>query len=190
MRSGNSAALIRTKVCIAAAQPAIPVRSLGKALMRSRFVLVLIFCAVLAALPLRAAAQFAPTPVSATTIPAGNQMQAPELVHLLNPSDTQPLILQVGSRIFFAEAHIRGAQFAGPGSQPAGIELLEKTVASSPKHRLIVLYCGCCPWNRCPNVGPAFKRLHELGFTNVKVLYLANNFGDDWVAKGYPTDQK
>jgi rhodanese-related sulfurtransferase len=158
--------------------------------MPSRFVPVLIFCAVLAALPPHAVGQFAPTPIGATTIPAAQLMQAPELVRLLNSSDPQPLILQVGSRIFFAEAHIRGAQFAGPGSQPAGIELLEKTAASSPKGRLIVLYCGCCPWNRCPNVGPAFKRLHELGFTNVKVLYLANNFGDDWMAKGYPTDRK
>jgi hypothetical protein len=35
-------------------------------------------------------------------------------------------------------------------------------------------------------VGPAYKRLHTLGFTNVSVLYLANNFGDDWVNKGYP----
>jgi hypothetical protein len=26
----------------------------------------------------------------------------------------------------------------------------------------------------------------DLGFTNVRVLYLANNFGDDWVNKGYP----
>ncbi len=59
-------------------------------------------------------------------------------------------------------------------------------MASLPKDKQIVLYCGCCPWNRCPNVGPAYKRLHDLGFTNVKVLYIANNFGDDWVNKGYP----
>ena len=69
---------------------------------------------------------------------------------------------------------------------PSGIESLENTVASVPKDKQIVLYCGCCPWNRCPNVGPAYKRLHDLGFTNVKVLYIANNFGDDWVNKGYP----
>jgi hypothetical protein len=27
-----------------------------------------------------------------------------------------------------------------------------------------------------------------MGFTNVKVLYLANNFGADWVDKGYPVE--
>ena len=26
----------------------------------------------------------------------------------------------------------------------------------------------------------------DLGFTEVQVLYIANNFGDDWVNKGYP----
>jgi hypothetical protein len=26
-----------------------------------------------------------------------------------------------------------------------------------------------------------------MGFSNVKVLYVANNFGTDWVDKGYPT---
>jgi hypothetical protein len=51
-----------------------------------------------------------------------------------------------------------------------------------------VLYCGCCPWGRCPNVGPAYKYLYDQGFTNVKVLYMANNFGDDWVAKGYKVE--
>ncbi len=101
----------------------------------------------------------------------------------------QPLILQVGSRIFFTEAHIKGSQYAGAGSQPAGLQMLESTVAKQPKDRFIVLYCGCCPWNHCPNVGPAFERLRDLGFSRVKALYLPNNFGDDWVAKGYPTDR-
>ena len=71
----------------------------------------------------------------------------------------------------------------------AGLALLEKAVSLLPKSKFIVIYCGCCPWNRCPNVGPAFKRLADLGFTNVKVVYFANNFGDDWVSKGYPTQK-
>ncbi|HWE86289.1 MAG TPA: rhodanese-like domain-containing protein [Terracidiphilus sp.] len=139
-----------------------------------------------------ASAQFAPNAnLSATTIPSASLMQTAELRALLqSPGKHPPLVLQVGSRIFYAEAHIPGAQYAGPGSQPSGLALLEKTVAPLPKDKAIVLYCGCCPWNHCPNVGPAFQRLRDLGFTNVKVLYLANNFGDDWVAKGYPTEKK
>ena len=26
-----------------------------------------------------------------------------------------------------------------------------------------------------------------MGFTRLKVLYIANSFGSDWVEKGYPT---
>jgi len=28
--------------------------------------------------------------------------------------------------------------------------------------------------------------LHSMGYTNVKVVYMANDFGTDWVNKGYP----
>ncbi len=52
-----------------------------------------------------------------------------------------------------------------------------------------MLYCGCCPWDRCPNVRPAAALLTSMGFTNMKVLHIANNFGADWVAKGYPTQK-
>lgn len=150
----------------------------------------LLFVVLSFMVPASAHSQFSPAPVSATTIPSDQLIQAPDLVRVINSGKEQPLILQVGSHIFFGEAHIEGSKFAGPGSQAAGLKLLQDAVASLPKHRPIVLYCGCCPWNRCPNVGPAFSRLRELGFTNVKVLYLPNNFGDDWVAKGYPTDRQ
>jgi thiosulfate/3-mercaptopyruvate sulfurtransferase len=124
--------------------------------------------------------------ISATTIPAAQQIQPAELNKMLTSKSGAPLIIQVGSHIFFQEAHIPGAVYAGPGSRPSGLQGLDAAVASAPKDKFIVLYCGCCPWDRCPNVGPAFQRLHDLGYTNVKVLYLANNFGDDWVRKGYP----
>ena len=124
---------------------------------------------------------------SATSIPESRLIQPAALVQLLKAGEGEkPLILQVGSRVMFAQAHIPGSDYAGPGSQAAGIQSLENTVASLPKDKQIILYCGCCPWNRCPNIGPAYKRLHDLGFTNVNVLYIANNFGEDWVNKGYP----
>jgi rhodanese-related sulfurtransferase len=117
-------------------------------------------------------------------------MQPAELAKMLHVHDTYPpLLLQVGSHVFYAEAHIPGSVYAGAGSQPTGLKMLENMVSSSPKDKLIILYCGCCPWNRCPNVGPAYNKLHDLGFTNVKVLYIANNFGSDWVAKGYPIEK-
>jgi hypothetical protein len=140
----------------------------------------------------RSLAQFSGTAVSsasAYSIPQAQLMQPEALNHLLQGKGAdKPLVIQVGSRIFFAQAHITGAEFAGSGSQTGGLQLLQSKLASTKKGKLIVLYCGCCPWNRCPNVGPAYKLLRDLGFTNVKVLYLANNFGDDWVARGYPVE--
>jgi len=125
---------------------------------------------------------------SATSIPEASLIQPEALVQALKGTEKEkPVILQVGSRVMFSQAHIPGSEYAGPGSQASGIQSLENMVASLPKSRNIVLYCGCCPWNKCPNVGPAFKRLRDLGFSNVKVLYIANNFGDDWVSKGYPS---
>jgi hypothetical protein len=36
-------------------------------------------------------------------------------------------------------------------------------------------------------VKPADDALQAMGFTKVKVLYLSDNFGANWVEKGYPT---
>jgi len=132
-------------------------------------------------------AQFAAQTISATSIPSAQLMQPEELNRLLQSSaQKKPLILQVGSRLMFDQAHIPHAEYAGPGSHDEGVQALRNRVASLPRTSLIVIYCGCCPWNRCPNVGPAYMLLSQMGFTNVKVLYLADNFGANWVDKGYP----
>lgn len=129
-------------------------------------------------------------PGSALSIPQVQLIQPDQLNHLFQTKGMErPLLLQVGSHLLFDEAHISGSVYAGAGSQPAGLQQLQSTVATIPKNKAIVLYCGCCPWNRCPNLGPAFKQLHDLGFTNVKALYLADNLGTDWVAKGYPVER-
>ena len=127
---------------------------------------------------------------SALSVPQADQMQPAELAKLLKTGGGErPVVLQGGSHLMFQQAHIPNSEFAGPGSQANGLTLLKKVVSPLKKNQLIVLYCGCCPWNRCPNVGPAYKQMHDLGFTHVKVLYLANNFGDDWVSKGYPVEK-
>ncbi len=111
-----------------------------------------------------------------------------DLVKVLqSPTAEKPLILNVGPKSLFAQAHITGAEYVGAGSDPAGIQALRNRVKTLPKKKFIVIYCGCCPWSHCPNVHPAYAELHSLGFTNVKVLYIANNIGADWVYKGYPT---
>jgi thiosulfate/3-mercaptopyruvate sulfurtransferase len=144
------------------------------------------FCAV----PhLRAQFAGAPSPSSAFSVPAAQLLQPAELARILQQKGSaQPLMFQIGSRVMFAQAHIPGSEYIGPGAQPAGLEQLKARVARLDHKSEIVLYCGCCPWNRCPNVGPAYKLLTDLGFTRVRVLYFANNFGADWAAKGYPVE--
>jgi thiosulfate/3-mercaptopyruvate sulfurtransferase len=129
-------------------------------------------------------------PMSASTVPQAQLIQPAELATLMKGSGAnRPVVLQVGSFIMFQQAHVPNSGFAGPTSQPNGLVLLKKVAEALKKDQLIVIYCGCCPWGRCPNIGPAYKQLRDLGFTNVKALYLPNNFGDDWVAKGYPAQR-
>ena len=123
----------------------------------------------------------------ATSIPAVQQITPEDLVKLLQPSDKEkPLLIHVGSHVLYGQAHIPGSEYIGPAASEAGLQQLRKRVESLPRTKFIVLYCGCCPWSHCPNVKPADDALHAMGFTNVKVLYIANNFGADWVDKGYP----
>src|SRR5581483_6446787 len=125
-----------------------------------------------------------PAPLSAFTVPQHQLIQVADLVRMLKDGGSErPVIFQVGSSVMYQQAHIPGSKYAGPGSQNTGLLMLEKMVASLAKNRGIVIYCGCCPWSHCPNIGPAYKKLRDLGFMNVKVLYIPNNFGDDWVAK-------
>ena len=149
--------------------------------------------ALLFAAQTRIHAQFgwgAPPPASTSSIPAAQLIQPEELNRLLHVKGaSKPLMLQMGSRMLFAQAHIAGSEYVGAGAQPEGLNQLRTRVALLNRKTFIVLYCGCCPWNRCPNVAPAFKLLRDLGFTNVKVLYMANNLGSDWVDKGYPVER-
>lgn len=147
--------------------------------------------AFLSSVQMRAQAPLgAPTENSAFSIPQADLIQPAELRRLLmNAEPDKPLVLQVGSRVLFEQAHIEGAEFIGAGSQPEGLEQLKRRVAALPRSTFIVLYCGCCPWGRCPNIAPALRTLHSLGFTHGKALYIPDNFGTDWANKGYPIER-
>jgi len=121
------------------------------------------------------------------SIPPADLIQPADLAASLESSSLpKPLILQVGFRTMYDQSHIPGSDYAGPGNMPTGLQVLRDRVAALPKDTVIVIYCGCCPWSSCPNIVAAYDTLHGLGFTKVKVLYIANNFGRDWVDKGYP----
>ena len=123
----------------------------------------------------------------AASIPEVDLLQPADLAaNLKDASTPKPLILQVGFRTLYLQAHIPESEYVGASSEAAGLKQLRARVATLPKDRAIVLYCGCCPWSHCPNIAAAYEALHDMGFTQLKVLYIADNFGDNWVNKGYP----
>ncbi len=125
---------------------------------------------------------------AATSLSAPELMSPAERAALIRaPKGEKPLILNVGPRLLYLQAHIPGAEYIGQGSEPQALQALRSRVKGLPKSKFIVIYCGCCPWSHCPNIAPAYQELKKLGFTNVKALYMANNLGTDWVYKGYPT---
>jgi hypothetical protein len=101
-----------------------------------------------------------------------------------------PLIIHVGFDVLYRAVHIAGTPYAGPASKPEGLAEIKKAVADQPRDRDIVLYCGCCPMEKCPNIRPAFTALHEMGFTRVRVLSLPENLKTDWTDRGYPVDRR
>jgi thiosulfate/3-mercaptopyruvate sulfurtransferase len=99
-----------------------------------------------------------------------------------------PKVLCVAFPVLYKAKHIAHASFAGPGSKAEGLELLKKAVAGVDRNTEIVLYCGCCPMDHCPNIRPAYKVLADLGYTKVRVLNIPTNTHTDWSSKGYPTE--
>ena len=126
-------------------------------------------------------------PIPASSIPDVDLMQPTEVAALLKSAGTKPLILQVGFKKLYDQAHIPGSEYAAPAGDSDGLNLLRERVAKLSKGAPILIYCGCCPWSHCPNLGTAYQELHTLGFKHVKALHIAENFGKDWVDKGYPT---
>ncbi|MBZ5573056.1 MAG: rhodanese-like domain-containing protein [Acidobacteriia bacterium] len=124
----------------------------------------------------------------ASLIPVSHLINPDDLVKILQSSKGEkPLMIQVGSHVLYAQAHIPGSEYIGPASSASGIQQLRKRVEPLPRNKFIVIYCGCCPWSHCPNIKPADDALRAMGFSNVRVLYISDNFGANWVDKGYPT---
>jgi thiosulfate/3-mercaptopyruvate sulfurtransferase len=133
-----------------------------------------------------ATGSFAATP--AASIPLDKLVQPADFAaQLKGASAATPLMLHVGFKTMFDQAHIPGSEYAGPGNTGAGLQVLRDRVSTLPKNAAIMIYCGCCPWSRCPNMGAAYDVLIELGFTNVTAMQINDNFGTDWVDKGFPT---
>ncbi|HLJ45687.1 MAG TPA: rhodanese-like domain-containing protein [Bryobacteraceae bacterium] len=99
-----------------------------------------------------------------------------------------PAVICVAFPVLYRAKHIVHAVLAGPGLKPEGLADLKKAVANLPKDADIVIYCGCCPMEKCPNIRPAYRTLKELGFTHVRVLDIPTNMHTDWYMKNYPSE--
>ena len=122
-------------------------------------------------------------------IPEADLISAQDLAKILqSPQRERPLLIYVGFRFPYTQAHIPGSIFLGPAANQAVVQQLQKHMEALPRDGFIVVYCGCCPWSHCPNVKPAYEALHNMGFKKLKVLYIPDNLGTDWVNKGYPVE--
>ncbi|HXG92855.1 MAG TPA: rhodanese-like domain-containing protein [Blastocatellia bacterium] len=115
-------------------------------------------------------------------------IQLEELARQLS-GENKPVVFQTGIIHLYKMGHIPGAKFAGPASSAEGLEKLRDAAKDISRSSEVVIYCGCCPWNDCPNIRPAYKALNEMGFKKVRVLYIPNNFGQDWTLKGLPVEK-
>ncbi len=115
-------------------------------------------------------------------------VQPQELASQLAAKGPHPAIFMVGPNVLYRSRHIPASVFAGPGQNEAGLAMLKAEAGKLPRDREVVVYCGCCPWDRCPNIKPTVELLKQMGFANVKALYLATGFKVDWLDQGHAAE--
>ena len=127
------------------------------------------------------------TPTVAAEWRNARQISAAELAKRISgPAKTRPVVLQIGFRVLYDGGHIPGAIFAGPASTAEGLAKLKAVTEKIPHNKEVILYCGCCPWEKCPNIHPAYDELRRMGFSRVVVLLIPRDFAHDWIGQGFP----
>jgi thiosulfate/3-mercaptopyruvate sulfurtransferase len=120
---------------------------------------------------------------------AAQTVQPNELVKELADAKSAPTIVFVGFQRLYSAGRIKGAQFHGSGGNADGLAQLKTWAASLPRTTNLVIYCGCCPMEHCPNLRPAFSTLHGMEFTKLRALILPTSFAEDWADKGLPVEK-
>ncbi|MGA9652136.1 rhodanese-like domain-containing protein [Pedobacter sp.] len=111
-------------------------------------------------------------------------MQTQKLASLIS-KNSKVTIFNIGS-----VQDIKSAVHVGAASEQASLDNLGRLAGKFPKSGQTVLYCGCCPMEKCPNIRPAFNLLKSRGFTNLYVLDIPTNLRKDWIDKGFPLQKK
>ena len=113
-----------------------------------------------------------------------SQLLAPAVLAEKIQQKAAPVIISVGPG-----AVIPNSVDIGMTGNAANYEKLKSYLKGTDKNKEIVVYCGCCPFEHCPNIRPAFTLLNSLGFVNAKLLNLSTNIKTDWINKGYPVNK-
>ena len=100
---------------------------------------------------------------------------------LSHPSGNPPLVICVGP-----SGLIKGSVETGPTQKSQNLDSLKTLLEKQDRNREVIIYCGCCPFQHCPNIRPAFTLLNEMHFTNARLLNLSHNIKVDWLDHKYP----
>jgi thiosulfate/3-mercaptopyruvate sulfurtransferase len=110
------------------------------------------------------------------------QLMAPsKLMESIKGNAPKPVIFNIG---FVND--IPGAINIGSINEKENLAKFDSYLKDLKKDTPIVIYCGCCPFDKCPNVRPAFSHLTDKGFTNHKLLNLPVSLKANWIDKGFP----
>ncbi|MFN6943490.1 MAG: hypothetical protein ACK4ND_00975 [Cytophagaceae bacterium] len=113
---------------------------------------------------------------------ASQVIQPEELAELLDgPASKQPVILNMGTM-----PPIKNAKMIGIGNSTHGMNKLKEYSSKIDKSKTVVVYCGCCTMDNCPNIRQPMEYLISQGFINAKVLNIKTDLSTDWTNKGYP----
>jgi hypothetical protein len=109
-------------------------------------------------------------------------------LNTLIKNKTAPIIINCGNQanILYAIS-IGELDQSGTWKQKLRTALRNKQLDKS-FNKSVVVYCGCCSSDNCPNVGPVIKELSAMGYKNVKGLYFFDGYGPEWKGKGYLED--
>ena len=108
-------------------------------------------------------------------------MEPAQLANAINTNKDVPAIISVGPG-----ANIPNTLHVGMVNTAEGLEKLKTQLKTMDKDKKVVVYCGCCPYEHCPNVRPAINALKELKFTNYYLLNIPTNMKKDWIDQGFP----
>jgi len=114
---------------------------------------------------------------------ADQLMKPSELAATLNEGKEIPVIFSIGPG-----ALIPHSKNIGMIRDEENMKKFKAELAGLSKDVKIVVYCGCCPYEHCPNVRPAVQVLKDMKFTNFKLLDLPHNIKMDWINQGFPTE--